>query len=1128
MNYKSQLYHPRTDKANVLSHIKTHGYEFFMKEIKKLKAHPSIRLIVEGNVLPKDFSSIGKNRLIYYSENFGGELAWIVWSIKKYHNALNKYLSYKTLLENEILLSNYEDALDILEQIENNICFSYWSTECKFSLNELYGGTEKNWELLNELSEKADENSLILFHLQLFSKKAEGKLSFNRYKRILNYDLANLSAGLKEYLYFKFGYFFIQEYSHLEYFLLTEANSSIIDRYELVINLLTDIVSDKDHKDYQLSVQVINELSEVIVDKRLDRLKEFCSQKLIEENADNQVLRFLENYTKGDYNLCIKEFPKIVEEYPSHIELFEPYIKSLIEEDRAFEKTGVSKEIDDILLNLYSLYSFDDEFDFAFENLAKKTITFSGLNSYRQLLGLISSLILIKSKNNKISDLIFVNSNFSNPILFLFNRDMAINHEYDFNSLPYKVNYLKGKGEFNSSMFSGILPDKKSFLYQIRSTFLSSNAEQSLSLIDEFLERSDLKIIDESDIFNIKFYCYLIKEEINQAITLLSNQYLINKNLCAKVDTIELLNLVDERIDEIPGSFESVIFSHFANSSSYFQFVNLDELFIEINVEYPHQLLDKIDSNNRNKIIYILEKVCNVDVLGNFLIFESRDEVVKERESILMSLLEIMPNKEEEYIDEIAKLKRLEIVKSVIKEVNDGRIYININSLDQSHKNVFQNNFDRLQSLIDYTASHDLWIIDINDKIQKLYQDIPNAEDLKKDAAYLTCKSFVNELINNFLYSEEYGLDGCLSTRIRHGALENIIRSVFERNGLIAKKTGEDYQDIEYWILDGNHINDNLHTQIQNHFKVFSKKTDDLIKFLVKEVVQIYSIKTTDKQDAIFNYYFSDDIHWIIYKDLKEVLNANYSDFINTIFDILKTHTNKILEKTRGYFKVDVKNKLISYLEELNSSINNTLLDEAYPKLTNNIKTATTEIQNVIDGNISEWFKLSEDSYQNVLDFESIINTSISLTNNNNIDFDPKIECEQDVGVYGYLHFIFIFRILFDNIIKHSKLAPSEVDASVIIDFDDAESVLKIVVKSKLNTSLNKNALNEKFKLIKEGWTAKKANQSVINKEGGSGYGKIKRILKYDLNSDDNEFDYLIEEDYLTVMIHISKWRTLV
>jgi hypothetical protein len=40
------------------------------KEILKLKAHPSVRGIVEGNVFPKDVQSLNKNRLIYYSENF--------------------------------------------------------------------------------------------------------------------------------------------------------------------------------------------------------------------------------------------------------------------------------------------------------------------------------------------------------------------------------------------------------------------------------------------------------------------------------------------------------------------------------------------------------------------------------------------------------------------------------------------------------------------------------------------------------------------------------------------------------------------------------------------------------------------------------------------------------------------------------------------------------------------------------------------------------------------------------------------------------------------------------------------------------------------------------------------------
>lgn len=1121
MNYKEKLYHPKSDKLQVLSHIKLLGYQKFLKEIKKLKSHPAVKGYLERNLFPKKISDLDRNRKKYSSNNIGGELGWIIYSIIKNSEKINEYLKLKNQFEKQLLLGHYDNAFSILDRIETEISYSFWSIESKFSLKEEKLGTEKNWEFLNELNKEVEGNSLLSFYFEFFSRKAEKKLLFNRYKRSLIYDLSNLDEDLKEYLFYKFGYFLHNRYHHFDFFLLKECEFSLIDKYELLISILNDLIIDDSDSEYQTYVQILKDLNKQIEDSRIIRMLEFTGAIELNENKiPLAVDEYIRNYSLGNYDICISSFQNVVIEYPNCLELYILFVKSLIEKGLTFEKMNFSNEINEIIKCVFSLYLFNEEYDLSLENLNKKALAFSNLKFYKQILGLVSYFMKSDSKSSIRPHHLFLNSIFSNPALYIINIDKSFNLISE--SLMFRINHDISCNFYDLKSFVNVVPEKKNFLYEIRNLICNSHYQKCLEKIKIFSERSDLNSIDNSEIFNYKYLCYVQMNKFDSAVKLLANQLMNNKNFCSKIDIDLLFNkIVEADFKIVSPSYELVILCSHANASSYLLFVSLDELFLSLDIEYPHQLFDKIDKKNIDMILYILQVVCNIDVLGNFLIYDTRRQVVKERENILARLIELIPNKESDFISEIAKIKNSEIIQNVVKEVNDGRIYINIKSLDESKKQLLENSYQRILSLLEYTKSNDLYFLDTDGNIQRLYLDFSlNEEQIKKDASFLACKSFINEITNSFLYSKEYGLDGCLSTRIRHGALENIIRGTFERYSIISKKTDNKYQKVELWLNNGIHLSDVTNDEIQNHLIDFTSEVDNLIKFLLNEKIQIYSIKYTEKKQALFNYNFQDEYHWFIFNDLKNS-SYNYEDFLNYFFDVLKSHTNKILLDSKKYFKVTVRDKLINLLEDLNRKINDSLKNNSYPKLLNNIKTAITQIQNEIHDNISEWFKLSEDTFQNLLSFSSIINTSIYLTSLNEVTFKPKVDCENDISVYGYLHYIFIFRILFDNIIKHSNLSISETDAIVKANHDEINNVMRISVKNKIGRTINKDDLKYKIQNVKDNWSTKSPIQEIINKEGGSGFEKIKRILTYDLRSKKHSFDFELTDNNIEIFITI-------
>ncbi|MEZ4809034.1 MAG: GHKL domain-containing protein [Allomuricauda sp.] len=1120
MNLKKELYHPKSNKARVLCSIKSKGYHDFLKNLSKLKSHPSVKAYVEGNLFPKSYNKLsGKNNL-YITDNLGGELGWMVYSILNNAKSINYFIEHKRKFEREVLLGRFENASGILDIIEKDISLSYWCLECRFAIYEYSNGTEANWKFLNKIVSESQEDPITSFYAEWYSKKAESKITYNRYARSLSYDTTNLEQGIKEYLFFKFGFFQLDGYSEYISFLIRESTYSLIDRYETLIKILFDFISQYGTDNFNLATCVLKDLNGLIFDERIDRIKEIAFGELNNTNINEEISIYLESYTKGNYKFCKEKFVEIIEQHPEYIELYEPYIKSCIELNDYTNDNDLPREIKETIKNLIEIYSHSDGFENASENILKKITVFQNLSAYNQLLGLVSFSKLIPNQFRLIENLIFLNSKFSNPLWYsLKPKNQELNYSGE-KLLFYEVNKDISQGTFEVEKYLNLIPNKKSALYEIRSSIYGEFFDKCLYQINEFKTKFDLTVLEEFELFNLEYSCLLEKKSFSEAVVLLGRMLQNSKSICSLIDIDAFYkHLVDSDLDGIKGSIELVILFDNANASSYFKFVALDELFMDLNIDYPHQLFEKINQENERSIVYILENVCTVNVLGNFLVYNSREEVIIEREKILLRLVELRPENEDEYVSEIARLQRLEKIKNVIREVNDGRIYINVQSLDKAQKQNYRNSFDRLLVLSDFAEEFNLLVLDSSGQIEKFYHEINDLEDLRKNAAFTSCKSLLNEFINNFLYSEEYGLDGCLSTRIRHGALENIIRGAFESHGLIAKKIDDDYIDIKQWQNEGNHLDEQTHLSIQKTLKSFSNKIDNLIKFLINDKVQIYSIKSKEKPTALFNYYFPDKVHAVLYSDIRNGHISTYEALVNNVFDLLKAHTSSLLEDARKFFKTEVKNILDLYLDELNTEVLSILESESFPQLTNAIKTANTRIQNEIEENVSEWFKFSEDSYQNLLDFESIINTSLSLTNNPK--FQPKIVCDSELGVYGYLHFVFIFRILFDNIIKHSGLLPENVDTNIEVKLNESEKSLIIKIENKIAKNVDIENLNKTFLKVRNQWSTKLPDQSLINREGGSGLEKIKRILIYDLGSEKTTFNFNLKKNRLEVIIGI-------
>ncbi len=512
-----------------------------------------------------------------------------------------------------------------------------------------------------------------------------------------------------------------------------------------------------------------------------------------------------------------------------------------------------------------------------------------------------------------------------------------------------------------------------------------------------------------------------------------------------------------------------------------------------------------------------MQEVCKISTIRYSLEFSSIESAEQERHAICDLLKEIDPKNSLNYDREISDLLRIGAVRKVIKEVDEGRLYVNIENLKNQQLSNLKESFTRYKEieyiskekgLIGFNSSKERNWIKVNIHQKQAYSELD-------DPAYLAFKSIYVESKERFLFSKEYGLDSSLSTRIRHGALKNHIRSVFEKLNLVTSKADNVYID-KLKLQDLLSHDPELNYRVQNLLKSFSKKIDDYTTYIVNNLIQIKNERHPENKDGLFNYYSDDEILWPFYQEYKErfdsvdaILDVVYNDLINYTL-------RSICIGIYDFFVYDINEKYQELIEELQLELRELDLGNYFGLLPNVIK-SSTDIQAELEV-IAQWFTLTTTSSSSLLDIETIINASIELTNKINPNFCLRPEIINNCDpVIGYNDLIFVFNILLNNIIQHSNLQPHEVNVS--INLEQLGKYFIVTFKNNICSSVNYDRNKQKLELVKQNWN----NHDDIersNTEGESGYDKIKRLLLYEAQAKTDMFDYIFGKDEVRISLY--------
>jgi len=799
--------------------------------------------------------------------------------------------------------------------------------------------------------------------------------------------------------------------------------------------------------------------------------------------------------------------------------------------------------LSELLLNcMKNILEKNDKAHESVQDIFKIIITYPSHDWTAQLIGFVVREFLYDSNSHRNMLVLYgcMCSNYLNPRLYRYlSREISIKYltkiyeNYGkFNFIELFLAYLEKDITKIEKQFPRFICKEEYLRFKALISLDSKQYDQSLENYCELFNTS--KSLYKQDALMGIIRSYIASMHINDCIKFTIKCLIYNVDLRSIIPVKEILDIVESSNAHILKTelYLSVLYNIYSTyinkDKDIYRFEAYEDFLLSNGVNKPSEFNFSSLHDQKNEAIYFLRYICTPQVMDSSIYFDSSEDIDTERIKICQILCKIDPINSDIYTDEIKELTQVLIINKGIREVENSKIYVDVDGIKRDIYTEMSESFKRYVSLPRTKR-------EINEN-PEYYRILSRLAFLNKDRIEFTIpndekfhlfKNIFIHIRDKFLSSNDYGLDAYLSVGIRHGTLSGQLRSPIELERLITQKDtrNDKYRKNEHWIERFSEMNNEMIQGLQDHFANFSRDIDELISTLKNDWIQIRTEKK--KMNGFFDYTVSD----VALKMLEVNLNdkIEYDEFIDIIFTVLWEMTEINLQNIRiaieEHLKDNFDNVFYDFIRKLRKYKGDTNIYE----LENSLNRARISTQYELD-KIASWFKRSEANQVNDYYINFPIDIAAEMINNTipRKIVRPIIDSNLCKMLRGdsLKSLVNIFYIIFNNISTHCKLKSKIIDVDVEIYSNEDCIEFMISNRDEHHTDIeNKNReLDSKKLLLLDG-----GRQDAVKTEGGSGFPKIVKIINIDLHSK-HKIDYFfsfINECEFNLNINIEKDRLL-
>ena len=1127
-----------------------HAFRDFqeMSAVAKYVADPnnSFHRFMFGLPFAKSYSEVRSLRFSSFTDDLRRDLDWMSLSVVRYAKELSIFVKQTVSFQKAFLLGSYEQANEILESITSIFGLSLWGLEKSFLLSEYAYGLESNKKLLTQIIGDEKNDVLLTFMAEYMSLRCEAKLSDENYRITLDraLDIGSNFFQLKNYLRYRLehvGMDLNPVVPHITYF---EGPSPIVDRYLTFIAILQSCAVDSSEL-RDIAANIISRVDGLIQDSRVDALLQFFTpdRKPAWNALAAGVLDILDNYTDGHYESSAAATAKILIENPEIYELYYIYIRSLDHMGKPFTQVFPKDSLAGSILEYCNVIIRGEKAGRGSSDYLSKIATTLWRDPLAYALYDFYVEETLPSPDKRIHKLAWLNASHFNPRFATIYEDAEKANKF-LNQLSSQA----GEGSTLSLMraitvpsnnhdnceLSKAIPETRRRIYSAEINEAAARPQRAIAvlqpLITSIMEGKLPGGFYSCDrVTRALFRCYLETKELAECTDMVVHSFLRSVLLTRKLPLMQLVKAIDETSPpDVMRRITYPILYSIIHTKARAVYVAYDNFLSSLGVCRPTQLIDVADQFSPRELHEFLFRVCTIDVLACSYHFTGTKDLEAERIRICQFLSEEDQTNLKAYSDEISTITSRSLIRKGMRQIEVSKIYVDEKGVRATGRRLLEESFARYRELASMssietiqmlnTESLHLYILTAEGEIIKkpislteLMQEAPEIR-VVHNSLFLVFKALFMDVRDRFISSGEHGLDGYLSVRIRHGVLQNQIRSPFEALHLISEKdttTGE-YLSNPYWNTRLEDVSAESRLSIQKLLVNFAREVDDLAQKLNKEMIQV---KTEKKNTAgLFDYSFSTAELFRMFED--EFLHiVDFDQFMDSLFRVLWTRTQENLEHIRRVISVDLKNKIYDSISQLDREIHNSVPPFQAAELLQNIARCQTNLQYSLDS-IAQWFTISRSSLVPQFSLDDLVTICIESINNiyPHKKVYPLTTFDGDVIIDGgfFAPFFDIVRTLMDNAIVHSGLSPEKMKVQIAAQVTDGR--LTMLIKNNLEKHVRQSDPVGSLRAAHSS-VGTSDTTGVIVREGRSGLMKVRKIMAIDLQRKDSLLDFKYDED---------------
>lgn len=1039
-------------------------------------------------------------------------IAWCL-GIVQYHAAIIQFfLDQEYCLVQFLLENQYERCLELLNDIDRCCGTSMWSIGLRGALLTAHQSSEEKRSFLTSLAERSGDNSFM---------KATARFVATRYEdtEFLSPEFSALEQKLKrgfagELLHFlmhklvPYNFSFDYNFNHIISF---EKNTSPIDIYKCLHDMVCHtICAHNEDEHFDLSRNIVRQFSQSFKSASVRGLCNYYGIQA-EWEFDEVEYQILDMYTKGEY-LWVCEKMQSTPSLGRKFTLFEIWARSACRTNR-----GTDGPFEELLQSTCSVMLKDDSYDRSVTSLLMLSHAFGMMTWFKELHYLIirETRFIQGGRNEKLALASIALSEVDSPARV---RAMAPALREDFvDAMHKKMPTSVVVRLYGNSSRPSPAPKKweaegidafraKKFLAK----YYLEQGQYTLAiplLIGLSKQSEDLLTKDEAA--RLLITAYLSGDLQEEAAVAYVTTVMANPHLLRTFDSKAICNACVELAKQskslsvpIALSLHSRFVDDEFDSALRFSF---EKFLRNNNFSFPIDLIGNNDFD-QNQLRYFLEHVCLPDVMKLYLLFETSKEIERHRIEICKKLIEL-GHSVSEMIFEVKERTRRLVVLDATQHVENSRIYADVSTFAISTE--FKQLFERFATLRskDYSSEPDeITLSGLYEKIKDEQILIDNSHTLyvqdivlnEKNSAFLKlCKLLRDE----FTFGVK-GLNGHISTRIRHGHFPNTIRKCVSDEGLFSPKvsaTGSYKKTV--WSERFGDLPVASVASIDKSFADFSSKLESLISeandkwFQInvfdQEMSGLESGKITG--EALFNYSTTAFESYCLQK--KVLLASGYTDFVKLMTQWLWDRTGRNLLVIQERINTSFREKAYRLIDSLESEIFRILDDqEKMPEFSAAIGRARLRLGTAIES-ILGWFTKSEGLAVAYFDSEIAI-TIAKLSAGANVHHSDDSGVQFQGRALSYL--VDVLYVLLDNCVTKSNLPRTELEIVSRIYRDQGRTILSVVNNCSPVPDVTKS--NDDLNFYRDSYGEDTFALKAAQGEGGSGLFKVWKALAKDLD----------------------------